>query len=156
MSNFSLPAATIAPATETDADTIRNELRAFNRRVVGEIAFESVAFVARDASGALVGGVIGDVYLDWFAVDVLWVHESQRGNGVGSALLERAERAAIGLRARSVMLDTFGWQAEGFYLRRGYREFGRLDDFPAGHARVFLRKSLDASSTESGSPAAST
>ena len=145
--------ATIASATETDADAIRAQLRAFNRRTVGEIAFEPVAFVARDASGALVGGVVGDVYLDWFALDVLWVHASQRGNGLGSALLERAERAAIGFGARSVMLDTFDWQAESFYLKRGYREFGRLDDFPVGHSRVFLRKALV---TESGSPAAPT
>ena len=51
------------------------------------------------------------------------------------------------------MLDTFDWQVEGFYLRRGYREFGRLDDFPVGHSRVFLRKTPV---TESDSPAAPT
>jgi hypothetical protein len=60
---------------------------------------------------------------------------------------------AIGFGARSVMLDTFDWQVEGFYLRRGYREFGRLDDFPVGHSRVFLRKTPV---TESDSPAAPT
>ena len=31
--------------------------------------------------------------------------------------------------ANNVWLDTFGFQAEGFYRKLGYRAFGRLDAF---------------------------
>jgi GNAT superfamily N-acetyltransferase len=136
---------TLSAATPDDAESIRDALRAFNRRAIGEIAFEPVAFVARDPSGALVGGIVGDVYLHWLAIDVLWVDDAQRGSGLGSVLLERAERAAVELGAHSAMLDTFGWQAEGFYAKHGYMAFGRLDDFPPGHARVYMRKALTGS-----------
>jgi hypothetical protein len=39
-------------------------------------------------------------------------------------------------------VDTFGFQAPEFYRKLGYREFGRLDDFPAGHSRSWLTKAL--------------
>jgi hypothetical protein len=37
-------------------------------------------------------------------------------------------------------LDTFTFKALKFYERLGYREFGRLDDFPPGHSRICLTK----------------
>ncbi|HVJ62325.1 MAG TPA: GNAT family N-acetyltransferase [Tahibacter sp.] len=134
----------ISPATPIEADAIRTELQAFNRRAVGEIAFDSIAFATRDASGALIGGFLGDVYLGWLAIDVLWVAQSQRGSGLGSALLERAEREASHRGAKAAYLDTFEWQAAGFYAKHGYREFGRLADFPDGMSRIFMRKTFAA------------
>jgi hypothetical protein len=40
-------------------------------------------------------------------------------------------------------VDTYDFQALGFSERLGYAVFGRLDDFPAGHTRFFLQKSLE-------------
>jgi hypothetical protein len=34
------------------------------------------------------------------------------------------------------------FQAPDFYRKLGYEEFGRLDDFPPGHSRLFFRKNL--------------
>lgn len=61
-----------------------------------------------------------------------------------AGLLAQAEQQALAAGARGVLLDTFDWQAEGFYLRQGYTVFGRLDDYPPGHQRIYLRKSLHA------------
>jgi hypothetical protein len=36
----------------------------------------------------------------------------------------------------------FGLQAPGFYQKQGYETFGELEDFPAGHSRLWLRKRL--------------
>ena len=52
------------------------------------------------------------------------------------------EQQARALGAHAVTLDTFSWQAEGFYLKQGYAVFGRLQDFPPGHERLYLRKPL--------------
>ena len=60
-------------------------------------------------------------------------------------LLAEAEAAARQLGARNVMLDTFDWQAEAFYLRQGYTVYGRLPDCPPGHERIYLRKPLSGS-----------
>jgi hypothetical protein len=37
-------------------------------------------------------------------------------------------------------LDTFSFQARGFYEKLGYRVFGGLDNHPAGHQHYFMTK----------------
>jgi len=41
-------------------------------------------------------------------------------------------------------LDTFEFQARGFYERIGSTCFGELNDYPVGSARYFMRKVLAA------------
>jgi hypothetical protein len=43
-----------------------------------------------------------------------------------------------------VWLDSFSFQAPGFYRRLGYAEFGVVEDYPPGHTRHFLKKRLAA------------
>jgi len=98
------------------------------------------AFTLHDAEGALAGGLSGAMYWDWLFVAALWVDESRRGRGAGRALLAAAEAHAAAAGCHSVWLDTF--QASGFYEKLGYSVFGRLEAYPAGQTRRFLRKSL--------------
>ena len=64
-----------------------------------------------------------------------------RGRGVGRELLDRAEVRTRERGCHSAWLDTFSFQARGFYEKLGYGEFGRLD-YPPGHDRHFMRKRL--------------
>jgi GNAT superfamily N-acetyltransferase len=132
----------ISQATDQDAELIGDNLRSFNRDAIGEIEYSPVWLAARDESGTLVGGFIGTVFLGWLAIDVLWVAESCRGRGIGTALLAKAESEGVRLGARAAYLDTFKWQAREFYEARGYGEFGRLERFPEGQWRAFMQKSL--------------
>ena len=43
---------------------------------------------------------------------------------------------------RHAHLDTFTFQALGFYEKHGYSVWGALDDLPPGFTRYFLRKDL--------------
>jgi predicted N-acetyltransferase YhbS len=79
---------------------------------------------------------------DWLLINWLWVAEPYRKIGIGSRLLLGAEAAARERHCRGVYLDTFTFQAPQFYARHGYREFGRLSDYPPGHARIWLSKAL--------------
>jgi GNAT superfamily N-acetyltransferase len=72
----------------------------------------------------------------------LWVSEDLRGAGLGAEVLTAIEAAGRARGAGAVWLDTFSFQAAPFYERLGYREFGRLDDFPPGETRHFLWKPL--------------
>ncbi len=65
------------------------------------------------------------------------------GLGLGARLLAEAERTARTERActRS-RLETWDFQAPGFYRRQGYEEIGRVADYPPGVTEFILVKEL--------------
>ena len=85
---------------------------------------------------------MGELYWEWFHLDLLWVKEELRHCGHGHSLLLRAEEEARKRGARHVFLDTFSFQAPDFYKQHGYQVFGELQDFPPGYQRYFLTKEL--------------
>lgn len=131
-------------AVEQDAtearEAIRHGLNTFNEAKLGPYAFAPVTVCARDVDGALLGGAVGGTFLDWLWVEVLWVSESERGNGLGTRILEAFEAEGKRLGATRCLLDTMAYQAEGFYLERGYKEFGRIPNFVQGFDRIYLAK----------------
>jgi GNAT superfamily N-acetyltransferase len=88
--------------------------------------------------GNTAGGVIGAVFWDWLYIDLMWLPEGLRGRGLGRELLQSLEEEARKQGARHVFLDTFSFQAPGFYQKHGYEVFGELPGFPAGHTRFYL------------------
>ncbi len=120
---------------------IMKGLRAFNTGVVGKSDYKPLTVTVKD-KGAIVGGVVGETYFGWMFVSLLWVSDKYRGKKLGRSLMESAEKEARKRGVRHVYLDTFSFQAPGFYKKLGYREFGRLKQFPAGHDRVWMSKAL--------------
>jgi ribosomal protein S18 acetylase RimI-like enzyme len=92
--------------------------------------------------GKILGGLVGETFFGWMFVSLLWVSERHRGNGWGSSLMRTAEAEARERGVHHVYLDSFSFQAPAFYEKLGYREFGRLKDFPAGYDRVWMTKAL--------------
>lgn len=136
-------AGVVAPAGADDVQQLCQRLLAFNQHATGlDFADSAVHLAWRDEAGELRGGLLGELCAGWLNLQVLWVDPALRGGGVGAALLAAAETQARRHGASGVMLDTFEWQAEGFYLAQGYTVFGRLDDCPPGHQRIYLRKML--------------
>ncbi|MBD2363924.1 GNAT family N-acetyltransferase [Anabaena minutissima FACHB-250] len=106
-----------------------------------DIAYPLGVFI-RDAQGEIVGGLIGKTHWGWLCVSHLWVAEALRGQGYGQQLLLEAEKAAKQRCCSHAYLDTFSFQALGFYQRLGYQIFGVLKDYPPGHERYFLQKQI--------------
>ena len=88
------------------------------------------------------GGLQGVIVGAWLAMDLVWVEEPFRGKGLGSRLLAEAEAEALRRGCKWAILATFDYQAPGFYSRRGYVEYARMEDFPWGSTRFQLRKTL--------------
>jgi len=101
-----------------------------------------LAISVRDDSGAVVGGLIGELRMDYLYVDLLWLDESQRGKGMGKRLLDAAEAEARQFGATHMHLSTWSFQAPDFYRAMGFVEFGRLADHPAGFDNVYFVKAF--------------
>lgn len=126
---------------EADIEILPHGLEAFNERQwPGHQQWRQLGVFVREGR-EVVAGLAGETYSGWLFVRYLWVAESLRGRGIGRALIARAEACARDRGCHSAWLDTFSFQAPGFYQKLGYEEFGRLD-YPPDHERHFLRKRL--------------
>jgi GNAT superfamily N-acetyltransferase len=137
--------ATISFATEEEvrSGVLGRRLREFNYGFVGEYPETKPVWLnAKDAEGNLVGGLRAVIALHWLRVEVLWVEESARGNGLGARLLRQAEKLAKEMGAEHSGLETFEWQAPGFYLKQGYQEAARVDNYAKGFYLAFMTKKL--------------
>jgi ribosomal protein S18 acetylase RimI-like enzyme len=124
---------------------VRLQLRAYNCEQLPDFfdmgdSDPQVAVYARDENGQIVGGIVGEIHWTTVVIDHLWAAESQRGRGLGSALLRGIEAEGARLGCTSAYVTTFDFQAPAFYQRFGYRLIGQLDDYPPGHTLYMLRR----------------
>ena len=127
-----------------DREIILRGLQRFNEAGVGPPNFRPLAVLLRADGGETLGGLWGRTAWRWMFVELLFVPGALRGTGFGRELMRRAEAEAIARGCIAAWLDTFSFQARGFYERLGYSVFGALDGYPPGHSRFFLQKSLAA------------
>lgn len=100
----------------------------------------------RDADLRLVGGVLASTVWSWLSIDALWVSQELRGQGYGSRLVAQAEHVARSRGCTHARLDTFDYQARGFYERLGYSVYAQLEGFPEGHVQLHMMKLLPSAS----------
>ena len=106
--------------------------------------FLPLAVFARDAEGALVGGISGTVNWNWLHVSLFWISAAERHGGprLAPARRDRGRGDRARLRARAPRHV----QLPGAPVLRAPRLplFATLADYPPGHSRYFLRKDLRA------------
>lgn len=126
--------------------TILDGLRDFNSTVLFPgLQMENLAVVVRsDADGTVIGGLWGRTGLEWLTIELIFVPENLRGQGIARRVIAMAEEEALRRGCHSAWLDTLNPDALSLYERLGYARFGELADFPAGRSRYFLRKTLKA------------
>lgn len=103
---------------------------------------EQFTFEARDETGQYLGGLSGYAQLGWLFIKLLGLTPEARSKGVGQKLLAHAEDAAQKAGYQGVYLDTFEFQAPGFYQKLGYTEFGRLPKIGDHPQRIWFAKIL--------------
>ena len=133
----------IAPEDEVRAGTLGRLLREFNYQRVGRYPEGQTVYLnAKDEEGNRVGGFRGEIYFHWLFVNVLFVEERERGKGVGARLLSEGEARAKANGALRSRLDTFEWQAPGFYLKHGYRELLKIPNYYQYYSLSLMVKDL--------------
>ena len=121
---------------------ILDPLVAYNKEKTGISDHRPLAILLIDAKAAVIGGLWGHTGYGWLFTEWLVVQEELRGQGLGTALVLRAEAEALARGCHSAWLDTFEFQARGFYEQIGYECFGELTDYPTGFSRYFMKKTL--------------
>jgi GNAT superfamily N-acetyltransferase len=124
-----------------DVRFLMHRLHEYNVSQTG-LEGEFITLFLRDNEQRIIGGVHGWTAFNYLHVDVLWLRQDVRGTGYGKRLLLAAEREALNRGCRYAQLDTFSFQARGFYEKLGYRVFGELDDVAGEHMWYFMRKDL--------------
>ncbi|WP_042342529.1 N-acetyltransferase [Calothrix sp. PCC 7507] len=112
-----------------------------NHQKQEDVAYPLVILI-RNTKGEIFGGLVGETHWGWLFVSHLWVAEALRGQRYGTQLMLKAEHEAKQRGCSHVYLDTFSFQALGFYESLGYQKFGILKDYPPGHQRYFLQKEI--------------
>ena len=142
-----------APA-ESDRAAILAGLAAFNRDHADPGATGPLAVLISDDDGATVGGLWGTTLFRWLRIELVFVPAAMRGGAVGTAVMRRAEELAIARGCIGAYVDTYSFQARGFYERLGYGLVGTIADCPPGGAHHYLSKRFDgAAATADPGPA---
>ena len=122
-----------------DREAILAGLLTFIRMEAGVVG-TPLAVLVRDEAGAVAGGLTGRTSAAWLFVELLWLPEKLRGTGLGTRVMMAAEAEAVRRGCMGAHLDTYDFQAPGFYRKLGYEVFGSIEDHPPGHTRFWMRK----------------
>lgn len=104
----------------------------------------SLGYVIKDPRWGIIGGITARMLLgNCLSIEILWVDTPFRNKDYATKLINHLEQEARKLGSRLSIVDTFDFQALGFYEKSGYTVFGVLDDCPCpGNKRYYLKKAL--------------
>lgn len=128
--------------SEQDVAEIYQELKKFNMAKREPSENVPIGIFVEDESGNKLAGLTGEIFGNWLCIEYLWVSEDMRGCGTGSKLLEEMEQEALKRGCKYVFVDTFSFQAPGFYLKHGYKEVFALKEYPYTGSRYYYTKEL--------------
>jgi len=101
-----------------------------------------ISVFLRNEQNEAIGGAHSWTAFGWLHIRALWLREDQRQRGWGIRLLQATEAEAVKRGCRYSQLETFSFQALGFYQKNGYRVFGELENVAGDHKWYFLKKDL--------------
>ncbi len=140
-------APAIIPSSPQEKDWVFNQLVSFNRQALGmspETFSRPLNFHLRSPEGQIIAGINATMLgQSSVYVAILWVDTAQRGQRYGATLLRHVEDVAQAQGAQMIHLDTFDFQAQGFYQKQGYTQYSALENSPTpGHTRYYFCKRL--------------
>lgn len=104
--------------------------------------FEKLFCACKNNHDELLGAVFGTNTLNMLFIFHLFIEENYRNNGIGSLLLANTEENAKKLGCSIIRLNTFNLLSHSFYLKNGYRETTRINNYMTGFDLVYYDKNL--------------
>jgi GNAT superfamily N-acetyltransferase len=124
----------------TEIGYIERGLYLYEEARLGSPEHVHFAVLLRDSAGHVQGGVDGHVMWHRLFIKTLWLPETLRGRGYGTALMAVTENEARARGCLGIWLTALGDQPRRFYLRLGYLTIGELRDYIGGQSLYTLEK----------------
>jgi GNAT superfamily N-acetyltransferase len=103
-----------------------------------------------NADGDVIAGIAAYTADETLVIELIWVHEALRGQGIGQHLIQMAEEAALARGCTQVQV-TYA-SCTGFYQKMGYSISAKLIHFPLGTTFYRLHKPLVQAQTINSHP----
>jgi ribosomal protein S18 acetylase RimI-like enzyme len=108
----------------------------------GMAPIQPFGLFVRDEKGALIGGAKAQTYYGCLYVDILWIDERYRHQGLGTKLMLEAERIGKERNCHFATVCSMDWEASAFYQKLGYQIEYVREGYDKGSKMYFLRKNL--------------
>lgn len=128
------------PAAADEAFVI-NSLWQHNAKTT-PVDIHPLSLIQRDEYNDIIAGLVAKTWWGALEIQYLWVSAALRGQGVGRDLIQKAEQEAKRRGCHMAYVDTFDFQAKGFYEKSGYSAYGMLGDYAHKHTRYYLAKNI--------------
>jgi GNAT superfamily N-acetyltransferase len=139
-----IPVLTLTDSPDPEAEAaIEAELSRFNEEQAGYWDRRPLAvLVSNPDTHEVIGGLLGRTSLGLLFIDVFFIPDQLRGQGIGTRIIQQAEEEARRRGCCASVLYTISFQAPRFHERHGYRVLGRVDCHPPGTSRIYMAKDL--------------
>lgn len=121
-------------------ECLASGVREFNFSHMGTEKSVPLSAIVRDDNANIIGGVSGRTIYNQFLIEVLWVADSFRGQGLGRNLMALVEDEAKLRGCLAAQVDTLSFQAPDFYQKLGFEVVGKVDGISDSPERYFLVK----------------
>jgi ribosomal protein S18 acetylase RimI-like enzyme len=98
--------------------------------------------ITRDAQGRAIAGAVGRTWGANAELQQIWVPEALRNQGAGRDLLSAFEAASRSRGCNLIYLETWSFQARGFYEKCGYRVALEIAGYAPGLSKFTMTKHL--------------
>ena len=121
-------------------DTVDQGLGDHNDAAAPLHQVQPLASAARDAQGQLLGGAVGRTWGQCCELQQLWVAPTHRHQGLATQLMQAFEAHAAQRGCQVFYLETWSFQALGFYQGLGYEVKLAIAGFGPGLVKYSLVK----------------
>ena len=126
-------------------DELQHEISTYNQTQGVSSRIQLIGCSAIDQNGMLAGGIYGWFEWGWLFINLLWVDNALRGQGIGTRLLSELEEKAVQVNINSAHLETASFQSFEFYINRGYKTVLQMpitSDNGAQYTKYTMHKKL--------------
>jgi len=125
-----------------DIQFLENALYEFNVEATCVSDGGLLGLFLRDAGGSILGGAFGWSWGGTCHIRYLFLPAEMRRQGHGRRLMHTVELEARRRGCQQIVLETFSFQAPGFYKKLGFEVLSHVTDYPRGHQYLTLVKRL--------------